>query len=94
MECGLKFHVRLGFGSASTSAAAEYPPGLAAAYAGAVSKFFSTGPDPDTAIDRLTISTAGVLTRHIDRGTSVASAKTRRAAEDEASRAGLRTDSR
>ena len=90
MECCNKAHVRLGFGSASTAAAAEYSLGLAAAYAGAVAKLYSTGPDPDTAIERLTVSTTGVLVRHVDRGLTLASAKTRREAEDGASRAGLR----
>ena len=93
MECENKFHVRLGFGSASTAAAAEYPASLAAAYVGAVAKFYNTGPDPETAIDRLSISTTGVLTRHVDRGTTLASAKSRRETEDGASRAGLRTSS-
>ena len=36
MSHGRKFHVRLGFGASSSAAAAEYSPGLAAAYAGAV----------------------------------------------------------
>ena len=89
MNCGRQFHVRLGFGSASTAAAAEYPSGLAAAYAGALDNHFATSPDPDTAIDRLTVSREGILVRHVDRGSSLASARTRRAQEDEASRAGL-----
>ena len=88
MDCGRQFHVRLGFGSASTAAAAEYSQSLAAAYAGALAKHFDTGPDPETAIERLTISKEGVLKRHVDRGSTLVSARSRRAAEDEASRAG------
>ena len=89
MSCGRQFHVRLGFGSASTAAAAEYSSSLAAAYAGALDRHFATSPDPDTAIDRLTVSKEGILVRHVDRGSTLASARTRRAQEDEASRAGL-----
>ena len=90
MECGNKFHVRLGFGEGSTSAAAAYSPKLAAAYAGAVAKAFSLEPDHGSAIDRLTISSEGTLVRHTDRGTTEASKKAQRDAEDLASRAGAR----
>ena len=90
MECGNKFHVRLGFGEGSTSAAAAYSPKLAAAYAGAVARSFSLEPDPSTAIDRLTISGEGLLVRHVDRGRTEASAKAQREAEDLASKAGAR----
>ena len=78
----------LGFGASSTAAAAEYSPGLAAAYAGAVTNYLSKHELATTTIERLSISTSGVLVRHTDRGSVDLSAKQLRAAEDEASRAG------
>ena len=90
MSCGNKVHVRLGFGASSTAAAAEYPPGLAAAYAGAVANHLWKSDQEATAIERLSISTSGVLVRHMDRGATDRSARQLKAAEDDASRAGAR----
>ena len=68
MSCGRPFHTRLGFDGSSTSAAAEYPPGLAAAYAGAIVAWLTQQSSESTAIDRLVVTSEGVLQRHIDRG--------------------------
>ena len=89
-SCGRSFHTRLGFGAGSTSEAAEYPAGLISSYAGALHAFFHKEERNDP-IERLTITTDGVLHRHIDRGSTTISARALRAKEDEESRAGSMT---
>ena len=94
-SCGRPFHVRLGFGEGSTSAAAAYPPALCSAYAGALHRALAS-PEylPDTAIERLSITKEGMLRRHIDRGHSEPSIKERRQEEDRVSHAGGNQPSR
>ena len=87
--CGRPFHMRLGFGEGSTSAAAAYPSALCASYAGALYRFVTSQcPRPDTAVERLTISIDGKLRRHVDRGISEPSIRERRQEEDRVARAG------
>ena len=86
-SCGRNFHTRLGFGASSTSEAAEYPAGLVSTYAGALHAFFHKETHDD-AVERLTVTSDGVLHRHVDRGLSSISARAQRAREDEESRAG------
>ena len=88
-SCGRSFHTQLGFGDGSTSAAAAYPSGLCAAYAGALSRNIVTDPmDNGEAIERLTVTAQGIVHRHLDRGTTEPSLRARRAQEDAESKAG------
>ena len=87
--CGRSFHTRLGFGEGSTSAAAAYPSALCSGYAGALHRYLAQSDKVyDGAIERLSITTEGVLHRHVDRGVTEPSTRQRRQAEDHASCAG------
>ena len=90
-SCGISVHTRLGFGAGSTSQAAEYPVGLSAAYAGALTSFFYGPVFDEGVIDRLTVSSKGTLHRHVDRESTDLSARAQRAEEDTKSRAGWET---
>ena len=86
--CVRKFHVTLGFGSAATAPAAEYPSALCAAYAADVAAFISRSQHNTNALSRATVHVDGVVTRHQDRGRTELSAKALREAEDAVSWAG------
>ena len=88
-SCGRAFHTQLGFGQASTAKAVAYPAGLCSAYAGALHRAVMADPWSDEgAIERLVVTSKGVVERHVDRGLSEPSLRARRAAEDLDSRAG------
>ena len=87
--CKNAFHSTLGFGGSSTSAAAAYPSGLCAAYAGALVKHLTAeAADIDDPLERLEITANGVVRRHVDRGAVTPSQRDMRARADAASRAG------
>ena len=87
--CGQAFHSTLGFGGSSTSAAAAYPSGLCAAYAGALFRQLTAGPiDIDDPLDRLEITANGVVRRHVDRGAVKPSQRDMQARADATARAG------
>ena len=91
--CSRNYHVTLGFGSASTSAAAAYPPALCVAYAVDLANFVRKQHRVlhTLAVSKASIHTEGIVTRHSDRGLSEKSLRAGRDAEDAASRAGART---
>ena len=87
--CGRAFHSTLGFGESSTSLAAAYPAGLCAAYAGALFRHLTAYPvDADGPLERLEVTSQGVVRRHVDRGAVEPSQRVMRARADAASRAG------
>ena len=89
-SCGRKFHTRLGFGEGSTSAAAAYPAGLCAAYAGALHRNITLEQWVDEeVIERLTVTAQGVVHRHTDRGSVEPSLRARKAMGDAEYRAGI-----
>ena len=89
-SCGRSFHVTLGFGASSTAEAAAYPPGLCAAYAGAVAKHITKDSEEDHILEQLEITENGVVRRHMARGDTAPSAKAMRARADADARAGRR----
>ena len=79
-------HEKLGFGGASTSAAAAYPPGVCREWAQAVANLASA----PTAAHRVVTTDTGPVRRHVDRGLEAESGAERRKREDHACRAGMR----
>ena len=91
--CGRAFHSTLGFGESSTSLAAAYPAGLCAAYAGALFRQLTADPiDVDGPLERLEITSNGVVRRHVDRGAVEPSQRVMRARADAVARAGGKRD--
>lgn len=89
-SCGREFHTSLGFGAGSTAAAAAYPNGLCAAYAGALFRHLTRDADLDEGpLERLEVTSQGVVRRHVDRGSLEPSQRFLRARADAASRAGV-----
>ena len=82
-SCGREVHVQLGLGHEPTHRAAEYPPGLVAAYAAGLRKVIvDRAIKEDTSRDRLALAQKGKVKRHIDRGETAESKRERRARED------------
>ena len=79
-------HTVLGFGGASTAAAAAYPEGVCKAWAQAIAAWAKT----PTAADRVTTISDGRVRRHIDRGLTATSLAEVRKTEDLACLAGMR----
>ena len=86
--CGRTWHQTLGFGHASTAAAAEYPSALCRAYAADIAAHIRH-LSSRTAIDNASVHVDGTVTRHSARGSSAQSLRSIRAAEDAVSRAGV-----
>ena len=79
-------HTKLGFGGASTAAAAAYPPGVCAAWAQSIARLAGAF-DPE---DRVVTTRDGKVRRHVDRGLVADSGKETRRHEDLACQAGMR----
>ena len=87
-SCGRLAHVTLGFGHASTQAAAQYPKQLCWAYASDLRREARRQELARTAHDRVEAVDQGRVKRHVDRGATDKSARERRDEEDLQSRAG------